>query len=261
MQGWVKVHRSMMDNQIIMKSPDHLAVWMFLLLHATHKEQPATFKGKEITLKPGQLITGRKMIAEKINISESKVHRVLALFEAERLIEQQISNKNRLIYLSAWDKQQSAEQQEQQVNSKLNNKTGKSERQSEHKQECIIENEIKNEIIICPEQAPDRSGILLPLVDKSEYDVPLSKIEQWQRAYPAVDIRQELLRMISWLNANSKRKKTRRGIDRFITTWLSKEQDRGGTYRSNPHSSWNGGNGANEAARYEAAQRAGYGQY
>ncbi len=131
MQGWVKVHRSMMDNQIIMKSPDHLAVWMFLLLHATHKEQPATFKGKEITLKPGQLITGRKMIAEKINISESKVHRVLALFEAERLIEQQTSNKNRLIYLSAWDKQQSAEQQEQQVNSKLNNKTGKIEQQSE----------------------------------------------------------------------------------------------------------------------------------
>lgn len=133
-----------------------------------------------------------------------------------------------------------------------------------------INNSIKNNSIknnngdVCPElekPAPDHSGILLPLVDKSEYDVPLSKIEQWQRAYPAVDIRQELLRMISWLNANSKRKKTRRGIDRFITTWLSKEQDRGGTYRSNPHSSWNGGNGANEAARYEAAQRAGYGQY
>ncbi len=122
----------------------------------------------------------------------------------------------------------------------------------------------KNNADVCPEpeiSAPDRSGILLPLVDKSEYDVPLSKIEQWQRAYPAVDIRQELLRMFSWLNANPKRKKTRRGIDRFITTWLSKEQDRGGTYRSNPHSSWNGGNGANEAARYEAAQRAGYGQY
>lgn len=230
MQGWVKVHRSMMDNQIIMKSPDHLAVWMFLLLHATHKEQPATFKGKEITLKPGQLITGRKMIAEKINISESKVHRVLALFEAERLIEQQTSNKNRLIYLSAWDKQQSAEQQEQQVNSKLNNKTGKIEQQSEHKQECIIENEIKNEIIICPEQAPDRSGILLPLVDKSFYDVPLSLIEQWKMAYPSVNIEQELQKMIAWLNANPTRKRTRKGIERFVVSWLNRAQDSGGRY-------------------------------
>lgn len=208
------------------------------------------------------------MIVEKINISESKVHRVLALFEAERLIEQQTSNKNRLIYLPGWDKQQSAEQQEQQVNSKLNNKTGKieqqseqqknglkpadnkhfddcenghvnnksnnktgkSERQSEHKQECIIENEIKNEIIICPEQAPDRSGILLPLVDKSFYDVPLSLIEQWKMAYPSVNIEQELQKMIAWLNANPTRKRTRKGIERFVVSWLNRAQDSGGRY-------------------------------
>lgn len=272
MQGWVKVHRSMMDNQIIMKSPDHLAVWMFLLLHATHTEQKANFKGKELILKPGQLITGRKMIAEKINISESKVHRVLALFEAERLIEQQTSNKNRLIYLPAWDKQQSAEQQEQQVNGKMNNKTGKieqqseqqknslkqadnklfddcengqvngkvnnktgkSERQSEHKEECNIKNEIKNEIIICPEQAPDRSGILLPLVDKSFYDVPLSLIEQWKMAYPSVNIEQELQKMIAWLNANPTRKRTRKGIERFVVSWLNRAQDSGGRYIQQP---------------------------
>lgn len=106
-----------------------------------------------------------------------------------------------------------------------------------------------NNVNVCPEpesSAPDCSGILLPLVDKSYYDVPLSKIEQWQRAYPAVDIRQELLRMLSWLDANPKRKKTRQGVDRFITTWLSKEQDRGGTYRTNPRNSWNGGNETSE---------------
>lgn len=127
-----------------------------------------------------------------------------------------------------------------------------------------INNSKINKENVCPEpdsSAPDCSGILLPLVDKSEYDVPTSKIEQWQQAYPAVNIRQELLRMISWLNANPKRKKTRRGVDRFITTWLMKEQDRGGTYRTNPHSSWNGGGGANEAARYETEQRAAYGKY
>lgn len=121
-----------------------------------------------------------------------------------------------------------------------------------------------NSIIVCPEperSAPDCSGILLPLVDRSYYDVPLSKIEQWEQAYPAVDIRQELLRMVAWLNANPKRKKTRRGIDRFITMWLSKEQDRGGTYRTSTRSSWNGGNGVNEAAQYEAEQRAAYGKY
>ncbi|MBS6395850.1 MAG: helix-turn-helix domain-containing protein [Clostridiales bacterium] len=118
-----------------------------------------------------------------------------------------------------------------------------------------------NSIGVCPEPESSVSGysdILLPLIDKSEYNVPLPKIEQWQQAYPAVDVRQELLRMISWLNANPKRKKTKRGVDRFITTWLSKEQDRGGTYRTGTRSGWREGG---SAANHEVEQRAGYGQY
>ncbi len=87
---------------------------------------------------------------------------------------------------------------------------------------------------VCPEpleKAPDPSGILLPLNDKTTYAVPLSKIETWAAAYPAVDVKQELLKMRSWLESNPQRRKTRRGITRFIDSWLSKEQDRGGRYR------------------------------
>lgn len=108
---------------------------------------------------------------------------------------------------------------------------------------------------------PDASGILLSLVDKTDYDVPLSKIEEWKEAYPAVDIEQELKKMAAWLNANPSRKKTRRGINRFINTWLSREQDKGGRYRVSNYNGQNGGNGTSEAARHEAEQRAAYGKY
>lgn len=90
-----------------------------------------------------------------------------------------------------------------------------------------------NNSIICPEpenQVPDPSGILLPLNDKTTYNVPLSKIEIWTAAYPAVDVKQELLKMIAWLESNPARKKTRRGITRFIDSWLSREQDKGGRH-------------------------------
>lgn len=88
------------------------------------------------------------------------------------------------------------------------------------------------------ETAPDQntdsdcSGILLSLVDKTDYDVPLSKIKEWKEAYPAVDIEQELKKMAAWLNANPTRKKTKRGINRFINIWLSREQDKGGRYKN-----------------------------
>ena len=90
---------------------------MYLLLNATHKESPAIFNKNKIILKKGQLITGRKVIAEKFNISESKVQRILKIFEIEQQIKQQTCSQNRLISIINWNEYQQNEQQiEQQVN-------------------------------------------------------------------------------------------------------------------------------------------------
>ena len=88
-----------------MKDSDYLAVWIYLLLNATHKEVDMLFKGERITLKPGQLITGRKSISVKLNI-ESKVERILKTFKSEQQIEQQTSSCNRLISIVSWDEYQ-----------------------------------------------------------------------------------------------------------------------------------------------------------
>ena len=69
MEGWIKMHRKILDNPIICKDSDYLSVWIYLLLNATHKEIPAIFKGQKITLQKGQLITGRKSISNQLKIS------------------------------------------------------------------------------------------------------------------------------------------------------------------------------------------------
>lgn len=109
--GWIKLHRKLLDNPIIMKDADHLAVWMYLLLNATHAEYPALFKGQKIMLQPGQLITGRKSIADKLLVNESKVRRILDSFENDQQIDRQRSNKNTLISLKNWHKYQIFDQQ------------------------------------------------------------------------------------------------------------------------------------------------------
>lgn len=119
MEGWIKIHRKILENPIICKDSDYLAVWIYLLLNATHKEIPALFKGKKIILQKGQLITGRKSIASQLKISESKIFRIINDFKSEQQIEQQTSNKNSLISILNWDKYQNIEQQnEQQMNNK-----------------------------------------------------------------------------------------------------------------------------------------------
>jgi len=51
--------------------------------------------------------------------------------------------------------------------------------------------------------------------------------ERWREAYPACDINIELAQMREWLLANPEKKK--KNYRRFITNWLSRSQERGGT--------------------------------
>ena len=75
--------------------------------------------------------------------------------------------------------------------------------------------------------APDGTGILIPLVDKTFYDVPKEKLALWSRAYPAVNIEQELHKIVAWCDANPTKQKTRRGVVRFINGWLERTQNSG----------------------------------
>ncbi len=127
--GWICLHRRILDNPIICKDSDYFAVWCYLLLSVTHKNINAIFKGKKITLFPGQLITGRKSIAEKLKIDEYKIQRILKCFENEQQIAQQTSTKNRLITIINWNKfQQVAQQNTQRLHNKCTT--------SAHKQQC-----------------------------------------------------------------------------------------------------------------------------
>lgn len=74
----------------------------------------------------------------------------------------------------------------------------------------------------------------LLLNDKTTYAVTEDQANKWAGLYPAVDILAELRKMVGWCDANPTKRKTRRGILRFINAWLSKEQDKGAA-------SYNGG--------------------
>lgn len=71
--------------------------------------------------------------------------------------------------------------------------------------------------------------IELPLNDGSEYGITEEQCREWAELYPSVNVQQQLRNMRGWLLSNKERRKTRRGINRFITNWLSREQDRGRT--------------------------------
>ena len=76
---------------------------------------------------------------------------------------------------------------------------------------------------------PHESAVIsVPLNDGTEHSVTQTDIDKYTSLYPAVDVMQELRKMVGWLDGNPTRKKTRRGIKRFINGWLAREQDKGG---------------------------------
>lgn len=73
----------------------------------------------------------------------------------------------------------------------------------------------------------DKTFIRLTLNDKTEFPITENQCAEWGELFPAVDVRQELREMKAWLDANPAKRKTAKGILRFVTSWLSREQDRG----------------------------------
>lgn len=101
--GYIKLYRKTLDNPIIMKDSDHLAIWTYLLLNATHQNMNAVFDKEKIILKPGQLITGTLSMSKELKINKDKIQRTLKEFEVDKQINQQISSKGRLITVLNWE--------------------------------------------------------------------------------------------------------------------------------------------------------------
>ena len=85
-----------------------------------------------------------------------------------------------------------------------------------------------------PQEEAQKPFIKLPLNTGEEYPVSLSEIEEYKCLYPVVDVPQAMRNMRGWLLANDKKRKTKQGIKRFITSWLSREQDKGGRVQNAP---------------------------
>lgn len=108
--GWIKLYRSI-ENKGWYRDSEYVHLWIHLLIKANHRGKEFLMNGEIVKLNPGQFVTGRKSLSAETSISESKIERILNLFESERQIEQQTNSRNRVITIVSWDTYQKSEQQ------------------------------------------------------------------------------------------------------------------------------------------------------
>lgn len=74
---------------------------------------------------------------------------------------------------------------------------------------------------------PEAEVEALILNDGSEWRPTEALFAEYVRLYPNVDVKQQFNVMRSWCLSNPKKRKTSRGIKRFVNSWLAREQDKG----------------------------------
>ena len=163
--------------------------------------------------------TNKGTVAKLIN---SDIYDINVGMDNEQANEQ-VTNKQRTSNEQVTNKQRTSNEQVT---------TNKNERMKECKNER--KKERKKERTICPEPVSgsslnDEIFITIPLIDKSEHQVLEVDVDSYAELYPAVDVKQELRGMKGWCQANPTKRKTRKGISRFINNWLARTQDKGGS--------------------------------
>lgn len=110
LQGWIKLYRKLLNDPIAHK-PNYLALWITLLLLANHQDHEFVQKDKKRQIKRGQILTGRDALSRQTGIKSSTIERILKYFENEQQIEQQTTNKYRVITILNWESYQNIEKQ------------------------------------------------------------------------------------------------------------------------------------------------------
>lgn len=104
-QGWIKLHRKLIDKGFYQKS-QYVHLWIHLLLTANHKPKEFMWNDHIIIIKEGQLITGRKQLSKATKINEGTIENILRLLENEHQILQQKTSKYRIITIVNWSSHQ-----------------------------------------------------------------------------------------------------------------------------------------------------------
>ena len=78
-----------------------------------------------------------------------------------------------------------------------------------------------------PEPKNGNAVAYIPIAGDKEFVVTQEFVDTLEAAYPAVDVPLTLREIRAWCISNPARRKTARGVKRFLNAWCSKEQNNG----------------------------------
>lgn len=105
MEGWIKLHRKIMECALWGNDEpsDKKSAWIDLLLMANHRDKQIVFKGQPRIIKAGQRLTSIRKLATMWNWSINRVKRYLDLLESLNMITVESDNNGTLLTIVKYE--------------------------------------------------------------------------------------------------------------------------------------------------------------
>jgi hypothetical protein len=151
MEGWIKLHRKLNETSFKNK-PLVVALFVHLLLNANHQDKKFYWNNEELTIKSGQLLTGRKELSKQTGISPQSIRTAMMVLKSTNTITIKSTNRFSIISILNWDKYQN--ESTSTLTSKLtNNQPTTNQQLTTNKNEENEENEEKE--LYMPNKKPN----------------------------------------------------------------------------------------------------------
>lgn len=217
--GWIKLHRKLMDKAIWQCSTSEQKVILItLLMMANHEEKEWEWRGEKYAVKPGEFITSLNSIKEIAGkgITIQKIRTAIERFEKYEFLTSKSTNRNRLITIVNWELYQSNEKEitskitsnqqagNKQVTTNKNDKNDKNDKKNIYKdfspelKQALLDFESMRKVIKAPLTDRAKEMLLTKLDKLARTDIEKIKIlEQsilgsWKGIYPLKDGRDEI---------------------------------------------------------------------
>ena len=148
--GWIKLHRKILKNAIVTK-PNYMAVWIYLLLRANHKEKEIIWNNRKTIIKAGSFVGSLRKISRFYGIGIATVKYIIDYLVSERMLEHKANSRFSIFTVRNWHRYQGIEHRvEHKVNTSRTqgetNKKDKNEKNEKNKNISVLYEEFKKHI-------------------------------------------------------------------------------------------------------------------
>ena len=108
MEGWISLHRKILENPILNRSRvySNFEAWIWLLLKANHKDNKFALGSEIVVVKKGQMITSQKKLCLHFKWGSTKLRTFLKLLKNDNMIELETTSKATWITINNYCKLQ-----------------------------------------------------------------------------------------------------------------------------------------------------------